>query len=154
MTVTKRRLTRADKLALGAWITVGLTPAGWVLGVVLALMSCEGEAEGAGPVALGITGVLLFGAAPAAAVILAVHAARAGHRSGRAAVMVAGALLLATLVLTMLLGWIGLIVVAAVTVLVFVATASRGQPPPGPGGTRPEGRSPATTAPPRASGRT
>jgi hypothetical protein len=42
-------------------------------------------------------GVVLFAVSPTIAFILAVYAARAGHRSGRIAVMVSGLLLLAHL---------------------------------------------------------
>ena len=144
MSVTKRRPVHAGRLARWAWIAVALTPAGWVLGIVLAFLSGEGEAKGIGPVTLGILGILLFVAAPAAAVVLAVKAARAGHRSGRIAVMVSGSLLLATLVLTLLLGRIGLIVVAVVTVLVLIWARLRNKPsPPRPDGVQSEGRLPA-----------
>ena len=132
MSALKRRPAHADILARWAWIAVALTPAGWVLGVVLAFLSGEGEAKTTGPVILGTLGILLFVAAPATAVILAVKAARAGHRSGRIAVMVSGSLLLATLVLTLLLGGVGLIVVAVVTVLVFVWARPHNKPPPRP----------------------
>lgn len=71
-------------------------------------------------------GVVLFVEAPTAAFILAVHAARAGHRSGKIAVMVSGLLLLATIVvLTLVIWWIGLAVTAVVAVLVFAAVRSR-----------------------------
>jgi hypothetical protein len=73
-----------------------------------------------------ITGVLLFVAAPTSAFILAVHAARAGHRSGKIAVIAAGLLLLATIVVTLLSGgWIGLAVTAAVAALVLAWVRSR-----------------------------
>ncbi len=120
MSVLKRRPARADRLARWAWVAVALTPAGWVLGIILAFLSGEGDAKGVGPVTLGTLGILLFVAAPAAAVVLAVRAARAGQRSGRTAVVLSGSLLLVTLVLTLLLGGVGLIIVAVVTVLVFV----------------------------------
>lgn len=106
-------------LALGAWIAVALTPAGWVLGIVLAFLAGEGGAKVIGAVTVGLVGVLLFVAAPATAVVLAVRAARAGHRSGKIAEMVSGLLLLATLFLTLLLGWIGMVVTAVLAVLVF-----------------------------------
>ena len=78
-----------------------------------------------GPVT-GIQVAPLLVAAPAAAVVLAVRAARAGHRSGRIAVVVSGLLLLATLVLMLLFGWIGRVVLAVVAVLVFVGTRCGG----------------------------
>lgn len=68
----------------------------------------------------------LLVAAPAAAVVLAVRAARAEHRSRRVDVVGSGLLLLATLVLMLLFGWIGLVVVAVVAVLVFVGTCYGG----------------------------
>ncbi len=125
-----------------------------MLGIFLAFLSGEGEAKGVGPVTVGILGVLLFAAVPATAVVLAVKAARAGHRSGRIALVVSGTLLAATLFLTLLLGWIGLVVTAVVAVLVFAWARPRSKPPPGPGGAQREGGSAAATAPPGASERT
>ena len=113
-------------MARWAWVAVALTPAGWMLGIFLAFLSGEGEAEGIGPVTVGILGVLLFAAVPATAVVLAVKAARAGHRSGRIALVVSGSLLAATLFLTLLLGWIGLVVTAVVAMLVFAWARPRG----------------------------
>ena len=98
---------------------------------------------------MGILGVLLFVAAPAAAVVLAVWAACAGYRSGRIAVAVSGFLLVVTLFLTLLLGPIGLVVTAVGAVLVLAGVRSRNKPsPPGPDGMRHEGGTPAGTAPP------
>jgi hypothetical protein len=149
MTVSKRRRTHADRLAVGTWIAVASTPLGWALGIVLAFVSGEGEARGIGPVTVGILGVLLFVAVPAAAVVLAVRAARAGYRSGRTAVAVSGSLLLVTLFLTLLLGPLGLVVTAVAAVLVFVGVRSRNKPsPPGPDGVRRPAGPPAGTAPP------
>ncbi len=149
MSVLRRRPAHAGKLARWAWITVALVPAGWTLGIVLAFLGGEGEAGGGGPVTVGILGILLFVAAPATAVVLAVKAARAGHRSGRAAVMVSVSLLLATLFLTLLLGRIGLIVAAVVTVLVFIWARPLNKPsPPGPDGMQREGEPPSATGPP------
>ena len=148
MTVSKRRLTHGPQ-AVGAWIAVASTPLGWALGIGLAFLSGEGEARGIGPVTVGILGVLLFAAAPAAAVVLAVWAARAGYRSGRIAVAVSGLLLVVTLFLTLLLGRIGLIMAAVAAVLVLAGVRSRNKPsPPGPDGMRHEGGTPAGTAPP------
>jgi hypothetical protein len=76
MTALKRRPAHAGRVAPWAWIAVALAPAGWVLGIALALLSGEGQATGIGAVTVGIVGILLFVAAPAAAVILAVRAAR------------------------------------------------------------------------------
>ena len=153
MTALKRRPAHAGRVAPWAWIAVALAPAGWVLGIALALLSGEGQATGIGAVTVGIVGILLFVAAPAAAVILAVRAARAGHRSAKVAVVVSGVLLVATLVLTLLLGTIALVVVAVVAVAVAAGTLWRHGPPPGPDGGQREGESPAATAPPGAAGR-
>lgn len=128
MSALRRRPAHADTLARWAWIAVALTPAGWVSGIVLAFLSGEGGARGIGPVSVGLLGVVLFVAAPATAVVLAVHAARAGHRSGRIAEMVSGSLLVATLFLTLLLGWIGLVVTAVVAALVLVQARPRNKP--------------------------
>ena len=88
MTVLK--CLHANRLALGVWIAVALTPYGWVLGIAnFAFLSGEGETKGIGPVT-GIQVALLLIAAPATAVVLAVWAARAGLRSGRIAVVVSG----------------------------------------------------------------
>ncbi len=130
MSVLKRRPAHVGRLAAEAWIAAALTPAGWALGIYLAFLSGEGEARRIGTVTLGISGVLLFVAAPATAVILAVRAARAGHRSGRIALAVSGSLLLATLFLTLLLGWLGLVVTAVVVMLVLVWARPRNKPPP------------------------
>ncbi len=143
MSVLRRRPAQAGALARWAWTAAALTPAGWVSGIALAFLSGEGGATGAGPVTVGLLGVLLFVAAPAAAVVLAVRAARAGHRSGRILEIVSGALLVATLLLTLLLGWIGLVVTAAVTALVFAWARPRGKPaPPGANRARRAGGSP------------
>ncbi len=132
MSIVKRRPAQADRLARWTWIAVALTPPGWVLGIVLAFMSGEGDAKGAGPVTLGTLGILLFVAAPATAVVLAVQTARAGHRTGRMAVTVSASLLLVTVALTLLLGRIGLLVVAVVAVVVFAWARPRNRPsPPG-----------------------
>ncbi len=134
MSIAKRRPAPADVLARWAWIAMALTPAGWVSGIVLAFLSGEGGAKGVGPVTAGLLGVLLFVAAPATAVVLAVRAARAGHRSGRIAEMVSGSLLVVTLFLTLLLGWIGLVVTAVVAVLVLAWARPRNGPSPGTSG--------------------
>ena len=71
-------------------------------------------------------GVVLFAAAPASAFILAVYAARAGHRSGKIAVMISGLLLLATLgFLTWTYWWAGLPVTGVIAVLVLAWVRSR-----------------------------
>ena len=67
---------------------------------------------------------------------------------------VSGSLLLATLALTLLVGWLGLIVVAVVAVLVVAWARPRDKPsPPGSDGMRREGGLPAAPAPPGPSGR-
>ena len=74
-------------------------------------------------------GVVLFAVAPTIAFILAVYAARAGHRSGKIAVTVSGLLLLATLVvLTLVYWWVGLPVTGVVAVLVLAWVLSAGSP--------------------------
>lgn len=116
----------ASRLAHGAWIAVALTPYGRMLGIAnFAFLSGEGEAKGMGQVT-GIQVALLLVAAPATAVVLAIRTARARYRSGRIAVVVSRLLLLATLVLTLLPGRIGLVVLAVVAVLVFVGTRCGG----------------------------
>jgi hypothetical protein len=124
------------------------------VGITLAFLGGECEAKGIGPVTLGILGALLFAAAPATTFILAVQAARAGHRSGRISVVVSGSLLLATLALTLLVGWLGLIVATVVAVLIAAWARPRNKPsPPASDGMRSEGGSPAGPAPPGPSGR-
>lgn len=98
------------------WVGVGIAN--------FAFLNGEGEAKGMDPVS-GIQVAPLLVAAPATAVVLPVRAARAGYRSGWVVVVVSGLLLLATLVLTLLLGWIGLVVLAVVAVLVFAGTRCR-----------------------------
>ena len=93
-------------------------------------------------------GVVLFAVAPTSAFILAVYVARAGHRSGRIAVVVSGLLLLALLLFSAWKtgGWInvtGIAVLAVVTVPAFAWARSRIKPPPGPDGTHREEGSPA-----------
>jgi hypothetical protein len=69
--------------------------------------------------------------------------------------MVSGSLQVATLFLTLLLGWIGLIVTAVVAVLVFAWARPRNKPsPPGPDGAQREERSPTAPAAPGTSGQT
>ena len=124
--MTALKCLHANRLALGAWIAVALTPYGWVLGIAnFAFLSGEGEAKRIGPV-IGTHVALLLVTAPATAVVLAVWAVRAGHRSGRIAVVVSGLQLLATLVLALLLGWIGLVVFAVVAVSAFLGARCRG----------------------------
>jgi MFS family permease len=109
--------------AAGAWALVALTPVGWFFGALAAAYSHLGDVVDVNQM---LAGVLLFAAAPTTAFILAVYAARAGHRSGKIAVMVSGLLLLATIAVTLLYGgWVGLAVAAAVAVLVLAWVLSR-----------------------------
>ena len=177
MTTLKPRHASADVLAALAWAAVAVTPFGWFYGALAVAFSFEGDHP---IVSQMIMGVLLFVAAPTSAFILAVHAARAGHRSGKIAVAVSGLLLLATLVCTLLARlqngwwWIGPAVTAVAAVLVlagvcsrriavvvsglllatFAWAQSRFKPPPRPDGTQREEGSPADTVPPGASERT
>ena len=123
MTTLKPQRAPGGTLAAWAWAAVALTPVGWFYGALAAAYSHLGDVVDVNQM---ITGVLLFVAAPSSAFILAVHAARAGHRSGKIAVIAAGLLLLATIVVTLLYGgWIGLAVTAVVAVLVLAWVRSR-----------------------------
>jgi hypothetical protein len=83
--------------ALWAWVSVALVPVGFLLALLAAVVfdasGQEGGSIGAGALALMALGV------PALAVLLSVRAARAGHASGRAAVVVSVVLLVGMLVL-------------------------------------------------------
>jgi hypothetical protein len=121
MTTSKPR--PAQTLAAWAWAAVGLTPAGWFYGLVAVAYSHLGDVTDA---SMMLGGVVLFAAAPASAFILAVYAARAGHRSGKIAVIVSGLLLLVTLgFLTWAYWWAGLPVTGVVAVLVLAWVRSR-----------------------------
>ncbi len=117
--VEHRRPPTRSKLALWAWIALGLIPVGLILGVLEAF-----AAEGTGG-RLGLVPALLILAAPTAAFILAVAAARAGQRSGTAAVVVAGVLLVAALVLLLAGGisfgiqWITVLAMVIATLALF-----------------------------------
>ena len=114
MTTSKPRA--AQTLAAWAWAAVGLTPLGWFYGFMAIGYSHLGDVTDKD---MMFGGVVLFAISPTIAFILAVYAARAGHRSGKIAVMVSGLLLLATLVVLMLVYWrVGLAVAGAVAVLV------------------------------------
>jgi hypothetical protein len=78
---------------------VKLTPVGWFYGVLAVAYSHLGDVTDVG---MMTAGVVLFATAPTSAFILAVHAARAGHRSSKIAVIVSGLLLLATIVVALL----------------------------------------------------
>ena len=131
MTTLKPRHAAADVLAALAWAAVGLTPVGWFYGALAVAYSHLGDVT---DVSMMTGGLVMFAAAPTSAFILAVYAARAGHRSGKIAVIVSGLLLLATIVATLLFsgeawpaspGWIGVAVAAVVAVLVLVWVLSR-----------------------------
>ena len=126
MTTLKPRPDPAQTLAALAWAAVALTPVGWFYGSLAFAYSHLGDVPDVGMMTGGIA---LFAAAPTSAFILAVYAARAGHRSGKVAVVVSGLLLLATIVVTVVFAlmngkWIGQAVamaaVAAVLVLAWV----------------------------------
>ena len=126
MTALKPRPDPAQTLAALAWAAVVLTPVGWFYGFLAFGYSHLGDVTDVGMMTGGIA---LFAAAPTSAFILAVYAARAGHRSGKVAVVVSGLLLLATIVVTVVFAlmngeWIGQAVamaaVAAVLVLAWV----------------------------------
>jgi hypothetical protein len=121
MTTSKTRAAQA--LAAWAWAAVGLTPVGWFYGFMAIGYSHLGDVTDRD---MMFGGVVLFAVAPTIAFILAVHAARAGHQSGKIAVIVSGLLLLATLVvLTLVYWWVGLPVTGVVAVLVLAWMLSR-----------------------------
>jgi hypothetical protein len=122
MTTLKPRHDPAQTLAALAWAAVALTPVGWFYGFLAFAYSHLGDVTDVG---MMTGGVMLFAAAPTSAFILAVYAARAGHRSGKIAVIVSGLLLLATIVVTFVFAlmngeWIGLAVAMAAVVAVLV----------------------------------
>ena len=121
MTMSKPRVPQA--LAAWAWAAVGLSPVGWFYGLMSIAYSHLGDVTDRN---MMFGGVVLFAVAPTIAFILAVYAARAGHRSGKTAVIVSGLLLLATLVvLTLVYWWVGLPVTGVVAVLVLAWVLSR-----------------------------
>ncbi len=138
MATLKRRPAHTDNLVLWTWTAVALTLVGWFWGALAIAYSHLGDVT---DVSMMTGGVVLFAEAPAAAVVLAIHAARAGQRSGRIAVVVSGLLLLATIVVLTL-------------VAVLIQARSRNKPPPsGPDGAQHEEGSPAAPAQPGTSGR-
>ena len=154
MTTSKPRA--AQTLAAWAWAAVGLTPAGWFYGFMAIAYSHLGDVTDRN---MMFGGIVLFAAAPTIAFILAIYTARAGHRSGKIAVMVSGLLLLALLLVSAWLygGWINVAVIAVLAVaavLGFAWVRSHIKPPPGPDGAQREEGSPAAAAPPAAPGRT
>ena len=116
MTTLKPRYAAADVLAASAWAAVGLTPVGWFYGFMAIGYSHLGDVTDKG---MMFGGVVLFAVAPTIAFILAVYAARAGHRSGKIAVLVSGLLLLAILLVSARLsgGWINAAVIAVTAVV-------------------------------------
>ena len=123
MGTMKPRRGPADVLAGWAWAVLAVTPVGWFYGALAIAYSHLGDVT---DVSMMTGGIVLFVTAPASAFILAVYAARAGHRSGKIAVVVSGLLLLATLAaLTWGIRWIGLAVIAVVAVLVLAWVCSR-----------------------------
>ena len=100
-----------------------VTPVGWFYGFMAIAYSHLGDVTDRD---MMFGGVVLFAIAPTIAFILAVYAARAGHRSGKIAVIVSGLLLLATLVvLALAYWWVGLPVTGVVAVLVPARVLSR-----------------------------
>jgi hypothetical protein len=123
MTTLKPQPAHADVLAAWAWAVVMLTPVGWFSGILAMAYSHLGDVTDVG---MMTEGVVLFVTPPTCAFILAVCAARAGHRSGKIAVMVSVLLLMATIVVILLYGgWIGLAVAAVIAVVVLAWVSSR-----------------------------
>jgi hypothetical protein len=122
MATLKPQPDPAQTLAALAWAAVALTPVGWFYGVLACAYSHLGNVTDVG---MMTGGVALFAAAPTSAFILAVYAARAGHRSGKIAVITSGLLLLATIVAAVVFAamngeWIGQAVAMAAVVAVLV----------------------------------
>ena len=123
MITLKPQSAQAGVLAAWAWAAVALTPAGWFCGVLAIAYSHLGDVTDAG---MMTEGVALFVTPATSAFILAVYAARAGHRSGKIARIVSGLLLLATTVVMVLYGgWIGLAVAGVIAALVLAWARSR-----------------------------
>jgi len=131
MTTSKPQHAAGDVLAALAWAAVALTPVGWFYGGLSVAYSHLGDVT---DVNMMTGGIVLFAAAPTSAFILAVYAARAGHRSGKVAVVVSGLLLMATIVAMLLFngeawpaspGWIGVAAAAVIAVLVLAWVRSR-----------------------------
>jgi FtsH-binding integral membrane protein len=110
---------QTHRYTMWCWLTVGLVPVGWLVGVEGATRT--GPEGGGGPslVLMAVLPVVVMVLAPTAAVKLATDAVRAEQRSGRGALVVSGLLLLATLVGLLSLGASGTgIVVVAVAFVV------------------------------------
>jgi hypothetical protein len=90
------------RLVRSAWIAMALVPAGLAFGVVLSLLGGERPGGVAGALVLSLVSL----AAPAAAVILAAQAVRAGQRSAKVALVVAGVLLV------MAFAWLPLVIIS------------------------------------------
>jgi hypothetical protein len=130
MTVTREHRGRVSGLAVGTWIAVAAVPVAWVFGILLAFVSGEGNARGAAQVGVGLLGVAVFVAMPSLAVALAARLRGAGHRSGRAAIVVAGLLLALTLLVTTLVGPLAMIAtVIVVAPLGVYLWRTRSRPP-------------------------
>jgi len=114
MTTSKPRAAQTP--AAWAWAAVGLTPVGWFYGFMAIGYSHLGDVTDRD---MMFGGVVLFAVSPTIAFILAVYAARAGHRSGKIAVLVSGLLLLAILLVSARLsgGWINAAVIAVTAVV-------------------------------------
>jgi hypothetical protein len=156
MTTLKPRRDPAQTLAAFAWAAVALTPIGWFYGFLAFTYSHLGDVT---DVSMMTGGVVLFAFAPTSAFILAIYTARAGHRSGKVAVMVSGLLLLATLAFSTWQsgGWINVTVIAGmavVAVLVLTWARSHDKLPPGLDGVQREKGPPSANAPPGSSGQT
>lgn len=95
MTVVVRGRSRSGRSpGLWTWVAVALVPIGLAAGLPLAFLLGERDVSPAPGLLPGVVAL----AAPVVAVVLAARTARDGHRSGPAAAVVSGLLLLATLV--------------------------------------------------------
>jgi hypothetical protein len=121
MATLKPRPDPAQTLAALAWAAAALTPVGWFYGFLAFAYSHLGDVTDAG---MMTGGVALFAAAPTSAFILAVYAARAGHRSGKIAVIMSGLLLLALFVFSARQsgGWINVAVIAVMAVVAVLVS--------------------------------
>ena len=122
MTVLERGWPRAGtRTAIWAWIAVALVPLGLVLGVVIAFLLGEGDQV----FLLGLVPALVSLAAPVAAIVLAARVAQAGQRSGKAAVVVSGLLLVTTLAAlpTLIYSFEGFVLVMGALILAGLVAA-------------------------------
>lgn len=95
----RRHADAGARAARWAWIAVAVVPVGLALGLVLALAGIRLGDSGA----LILAAALVWIAAPTAAVVLAVRAARAGQPTGRLVMVAAGLLFAAIPALTVAL---------------------------------------------------